>query len=124
MAVAVRTAAEEALMPVWQLAVVLAVQIGGWYLASHFTETRAARREARRAVPHHPPAQQGAPMKDVQVRCILRHHRDGGPISRLYATGDLTLDGRDADADQIRDVIDYVNQVGARPAVSGWTSRR
>ncbi|GGR70953.1 MULTISPECIES: hypothetical protein [Streptomyces] len=78
-------------------------------------------------------------MKDVQVRYILRHHRDGGPISRLYATGeitehtdqalwarmaDLTLDGRDAEADQIRDVIDYVNAVGARPPVSGWTRRR
>ncbi|GGR70949.1 hypothetical protein GCM10010236_26500 [Streptomyces eurythermus] len=37
-------------MPLWQLAFVLVVQIGGWYLASHVTETRAARREARRAV--------------------------------------------------------------------------
>ncbi|MFH9403290.1 hypothetical protein ACH4JS_26595 [Streptomyces sp. NPDC017638] len=37
-------------VPLWQLAFVLIVQIVGWYLASHVTETRAARREARRAV--------------------------------------------------------------------------
>lgn len=37
-------------MPLWQLALVLAVQIGGWYLATRLTETRAAHREARRAV--------------------------------------------------------------------------
>jgi hypothetical protein len=37
-------------MPTWQIIAILAVQIVGWYLASHVTETRAARREARRAV--------------------------------------------------------------------------
>ncbi|WP_318202934.1 hypothetical protein [Streptomyces sp. SCL15-4] len=37
-------------MSVWQIVAILAMQIIGWYLASHITETRAARREARRAV--------------------------------------------------------------------------
>ncbi|MCG0066278.1 hypothetical protein L0F81_23805 [Streptomyces tricolor] len=78
-------------------------------------------------------------MHDARVRELLRPHRDGGPISRLYATGEitehttpaleermihLTLDARDTEADLIGDVIDYVVQVGARPPVSGWTTRR
>jgi hypothetical protein len=37
-------------MPLWQLTAVLAVQIIGWWLATRVTETRAAHREARRAV--------------------------------------------------------------------------
>jgi hypothetical protein len=37
-------------MPLWQLALVLAAQAVGWYLAARLTEQRAARREARRAV--------------------------------------------------------------------------
>ena len=37
-------------MPLWQLALVLAVQTVGWYLATRLTEQRAARREARRAI--------------------------------------------------------------------------
>lgn len=36
-------------MPAWQLALVLAVQIVGWYLAAHITEQRAVRRDALRA---------------------------------------------------------------------------
>ncbi|WP_318202935.1 hypothetical protein [Streptomyces sp. SCL15-4] len=79
-------------------------------------------------------------MKDAQVRQILRHHRDGdGPIHKLFRTGEitehtaptlrdrmihLTLDARDTEADLIEDVIGYVVQVGARPPVTGWRTRR
>ncbi|MCX5077755.1 hypothetical protein OG321_35390 [Streptomyces sp. NBC_00424] len=31
-------------------------------------------------------------LTDTDVREILRPHRDGGPISRLYATGEITED--------------------------------
>jgi hypothetical protein len=36
-------------MTLWQLALVLAAQTGGWYLAARATDQRAARREALRA---------------------------------------------------------------------------
>ncbi|GHH30108.1 hypothetical protein [Streptomyces rubradiris] len=76
-------------------------------------------------------------MTEQQIRDILRPYRDGGSISRLYATGEISehtipalvdlmasldLDDRDTEIDQIHDVIDYVTQVGCRPPVTRWTT--
>ncbi|MFJ1657195.1 hypothetical protein [Streptomyces anthocyanicus] len=72
---------------------------------------------------------------DTQVRDIIRPHRDGGPISRLYATGEITDDtvpalglcsseledqGRHEEADQVDDVLAYVVEAGNRPPVDRW----
>lgn len=77
-------------------------------------------------------------LSDNDVREILRDHRDGGVISRLYATGEITedtipalgvlsaeLDGRGEDetAERIADVITYADAAGERPPVKGWTSK-
>ncbi|MFJ6729426.1 hypothetical protein ACIQPQ_31440 [Streptomyces sp. NPDC091281] len=77
-------------------------------------------------------------LTDARVRTILRPHRDGGPISRLYATGEigpglhtalthlaatLYADDRDEDCQQIQDVLRYVRAVGGRPPVNGWLNR-
>lgn len=74
-------------------------------------------------------------MHDAQVREIIRPHRDGGPISRLYATGEITVDtipalgllsadleqqGRHPEADQLDDVIAYARDAGERPPVPRW----
>ncbi|MFI8201129.1 hypothetical protein ACIF6K_32175 [Streptomyces sp. NPDC085942] len=75
---------------------------------------------------------------DADVRDILRPHRDGGPISRLYATGEITegtvtaigvaadmlsLDAQDGESDRLEDVIDYVREAGERPPVAGWVAK-
>lgn len=80
----------------------------------------------------------GLPVNEQQIRDTLRPHLDSGPISRLYATGEITehtvpalqnlianlaCNDRDPQADQVGDVITYAIQVGARPAVTRWTKR-
>ncbi|MER8030675.1 hypothetical protein ABTZ78_17150 [Streptomyces bauhiniae] len=75
-------------------------------------------------------------MNDAQIRDILRPHRDGGPISRLYATGEITEGvalalgfrafeleerGLHGQADLLGDVIAYVQAVGFRPPLRRWT---
>ncbi|MFI2434660.1 hypothetical protein [Streptomyces sp. NPDC018693] len=77
-------------------------------------------------------------VNDAQVREILREHRDGGAISRLYATGEITEDtipalgvltydleqqGRDEDAERVGDVISYAHEAGERPPVDGWVGK-
>ncbi|MFD7884063.1 hypothetical protein ACFV3N_16690 [Streptomyces bauhiniae] len=79
------------------------------------------------------------PLTDAQVRTVLRPHRDGGPISRLYATGEigpglhtaltdlaskLYATDQDEESQKIEDVIGYVRAVGGRPPVRGWLDRR
>ncbi|MEU4266298.1 hypothetical protein ACYCCF_30445 [Streptomyces argenteolus] len=76
-------------------------------------------------------------LNDADVRETLRAHRDGGVVSRLYATGEITegtvpalgvlsasleLAGQHEDADRVGDVITYAAAVGERPAVKGWVS--
>lgn len=77
-------------------------------------------------------------LTDERIREILRPHRDGGPISRLYATGEITTDtvpalgmhahlleeeGEHEAADQVDDVLLYAQAVGERPPVDGWTAK-
>ncbi|MGV9761670.1 hypothetical protein ACWDUC_38525 [Streptomyces tricolor] len=80
-------------------------------------------------------------MRDLtedEVREILREHRDGGAISRLYATGEITEDavpvlgmlstqleedGRGEDAERVGDVLNYVLVAGERPPVVGWVGK-
>ncbi|MFK0154298.1 hypothetical protein ACIQVK_19760 [Streptomyces sp. NPDC090493] len=78
---------------------------------------------------------------ETEIRDILRPHvgnrpisqlyLDGGPISRLYATGEITdatipalgvlaADLDDQAADQVDDVIRYARDVGDRPPVPRW----
>ncbi|MDT0435656.1 MULTISPECIES: hypothetical protein [Streptomyces] len=70
-------------------------------------------------------------MTETQIRAIVRPIRDGGPISRFYATGEIqpglipalgaaTVDLDDTSADEVDDVISYVAAVGERPPVTGW----
>lgn len=75
---------------------------------------------------------------DATVREILRPHRDGGPISRLYATGEIThatvqsigavadrlyTDAQHTEFDRLEDVIAYVRGAGERPPVNGWITK-
>ncbi|MFF8696182.1 hypothetical protein ACF08W_28625 [Streptomyces sp. NPDC015144] len=78
-------------------------------------------------------------LTDREVRARLRAHQDGGPISRLFETGEITeetfialagvcadrcdRDGRDEEAEQVMDVAEYVQAVGERPAVPNWSTR-
>ncbi|MBG7704790.1 hypothetical protein HCJ76_43695 [Streptomyces sp. MC1] len=77
-------------------------------------------------------------VNDAQVREILREHRDGGTISRLYATGEITEEtipalgrlifnleqqGLDEDAERVADVVTYAHEVGERPPVDGWVGK-
>ncbi|MFD9422288.1 MULTISPECIES: hypothetical protein [unclassified Streptomyces] len=77
-------------------------------------------------------------INDTAVREILRPHRDGGHISRLYATGEITyatipalgmladrlhLDAQDEESDRLDDVIGYVREAGERPPVTGWVAK-
>jgi hypothetical protein len=77
-------------------------------------------------------------LKDQDVRDILRPHRDGGAISRLYATGEITEgtypalgmltvvleeDRLHEEAERIGDVMSYVAAVDERPAVAGWVAK-
>lgn len=77
-------------------------------------------------------------LTDADVRAILRDHRDGGPIARLYATGEITEDtipaiglrlveleerGEHETAERLGDVIRYALAAGERPAVRGWTGK-
>jgi hypothetical protein len=77
-------------------------------------------------------------LTDDLVRDILRPHRDGGPISRLYATGEITEDtipalgvhcvmleqeGRHSVADPVNAVMLYARDAGERPPVAGWTGK-
>lgn len=77
-------------------------------------------------------------LTDDLVRDILRSHRDGGPISRLYATGEITedtipalgvhsamleQDGRQDAAEPVNAVILYARDAGERPPVAGWTGK-
>lgn len=73
----------------------------------------------------------------AEIRDILRPHRDGGPISRLYATGEITSDtipalgvlaasledsGHQPQADRVDDVIRYARDAGERPPIPRWTA--
>lgn len=75
---------------------------------------------------------------DDAVREMLRPHRDGGLISRLYATGEINgntvltigavadqlyLDGQHTEFDRLTDVIDYAREAGERPPVNGWVTK-
>ncbi|WP_228994674.1 hypothetical protein [Streptomyces sp. DH8] len=77
-------------------------------------------------------------INDADVREILRPHRDGGLISRLYATGEITgetvqaigtaadrlyMNGQDVERDRLEDVIGYVREAGERPSVTGWVAK-
>ncbi|MFD7070376.1 hypothetical protein ACFV97_24435 [Streptomyces sp. NPDC059913] len=77
-------------------------------------------------------------LTDDDVRTILRDHRDGGTVSRLYATGEITADtipalgvlsvelddrGEHETAERVADVIAYADSAGERPPVKGWTSK-
>lgn len=76
-------------------------------------------------------------LNDDDVRRILEPHQDGGLISRLYETGEITdkeetvqalgrrardvlYGGDEATAERLLDVVAYVSRVGKREAVSGW----
>jgi hypothetical protein len=74
-------------------------------------------------------------VNDARVRDIIRAHRDGGPISRLYATGEISpdtipalgvaaglleLDGQQAESERLGDVIRYARDAGERPPVPRW----
>lgn len=74
-------------------------------------------------------------MTDNEVRDIIRPHRDGGPISRLYATGEITDDtipalgvlagtldnqAQHTEAERVGDVIRYTRDAGERPPVPRW----
>ncbi|MGX1116372.1 hypothetical protein RKD37_001735 [Streptomyces ambofaciens] len=80
------------------------------------------------------------PLTDTELRNTLRPHtgRFGSPIARLHQTGEITehthsdllnrahdleLDGRNHEADQLRDAAEYVFDVGCRPAVEEWATR-
>ncbi|WP_370667062.1 hypothetical protein [Streptomyces sp. IBSBF 2507] len=80
------------------------------------------------------------PLTDTELRNTLRAHtgRFGSPIALLHQTGEITehthgdllkrahdldLDGRDHEADQLRDAAEYVLDAGCRPAVEGWAAR-
>lgn len=67
---------------------------------------------------------------DEDVHTILRPHRGGGPISRLYATGEINYDlltafgmltsrlhadGEHEEAERIGDVVTYTFAAGERP---------
>jgi len=77
-------------------------------------------------------------LTDSRVRDILRSHRDGDSISRLYATGEITEEtipalgilscqleekGHHETAENIHDVILYARDTGERPPVRGWTDK-
>lgn len=77
-------------------------------------------------------------LTDQDVREVLRPHRDGGYISRLYATGEITgetiptlgvlssqLDerGGNEEAERLADVIAYAREAGERPSVKGWLAK-
>ncbi|MFI0827275.1 hypothetical protein ACH4Q7_22785 [Streptomyces roseolus] len=77
-------------------------------------------------------------LTDDDVRSILREYRNGGAISRLYATGEITREtlteigvlttlldeeGKDEAAERLWDVIGYLDAVGERPPVKGWTAK-
>ena len=74
-------------------------------------------------------------MNDARVREIIRAHRDGGPISRLYATGEISADtipalgivageleddGQQTESERLDDVIRYARDAGERPPVQRW----
>lgn len=71
-------------------------------------------------------------LTDAEVREVIRALRDGGPISRLYATGEIQEDlipalgvlagfeDDDEQTERIMDVIRYANRAGDRPPVRGW----
>lgn len=77
-------------------------------------------------------------LTDTDVHEILRPLRDGGALSRLYATGEITEDtipalgvlsselderGEHETAERVADVITYAAAVGERPSANGWTSK-
>ena len=84
-----------------------------------------------RANRHHANTGPTDTLTETQIRDILRPHRDGGPISRLYATGEIGPDTipelgvaaaefEGAEADRLDDVIRYAAAVGERPPVARW----
>lgn len=77
-------------------------------------------------------------LSDHDVREVLRPHRDGGPLSRLYAQGEITeatypalgmlsvhLEeaGRHGEAERIAEVMWYVAVAGERPAAARWLAK-
>lgn len=77
-------------------------------------------------------------INDQAVREILRPHRDGRHVSRLYATGEITTDtipvlgaladrlyveGQHEESERLYDVISYTHQAGERPPVRGWVAK-
>ncbi|MFF8789170.1 hypothetical protein [Streptomyces sp. NPDC015125] len=77
-------------------------------------------------------------LTDHEVRARLRAHQDGGPISRLFETGEIAeetfaalgvradrcdAEGLAEEAEQVSDVAEYVSTIGERPPVSNWPTR-
>ncbi|MBK3639522.1 hypothetical protein [Streptomyces sp. MBT33] len=77
-------------------------------------------------------------LTDHDVRARLRAHQDGGPISRLFETGEIVeetfvalgmradqceAEGQAEEAEQVTDVVEYVSTVGERPPVPNWPTR-
>lgn len=77
-------------------------------------------------------------LSDSDVRDILKPHRDGGPISRLYACGEITdetipalgvlaacldMAGASTAAEALFSVVRYARDAGVRPPVRGWVGK-
>ncbi|MFE0187700.1 hypothetical protein [Streptomyces sp. NPDC058989] len=74
-------------------------------------------------------------LTEAEVQEITQPIRDGGPISRLYATGEIQEDlfaaldeaaaneVNDERYKRIMDVVTYVQEAGERPPVAGWMAR-
>ncbi|QIB43015.1 hypothetical protein [Streptomyces aureoverticillatus] len=79
-------------------------------------------------------------LNDADVRTILEPHQDGGLISRLCETGEITekektvqalgllardvlYSGDEHTAARLLNVAEYVSVTGERPPVPNWTTR-
>ncbi|MER5304575.1 hypothetical protein ABT039_34625 [Streptomyces lasiicapitis] len=77
-------------------------------------------------------------LTDRQVREALRPYQDGGTLSALFETGEITEDtisalgvamqnrdqlAEDQEADTLGDVLSYVDAAGERPPVPNWPTR-
>ncbi|MFJ7419792.1 hypothetical protein ACIQXD_14425 [Streptomyces uncialis] len=77
-------------------------------------------------------------LSDHDVKSALRPYQDGGPISRLFETGEIGNDtfpalsqaaerlegqGDHEGAETLGDVISYAAAAGDRPPMTGWPTR-